>query len=54
MLPSTQEQKTSTLLHKDLTPEFNFSRVAGTTIIDEQLRKKNSKINYYEQQHRNR
>jgi hypothetical protein len=54
MLPSEQEQKASTLLHKDLTPEFNFSRVAGTTIIDEQLRKIDSKMHLYRHQHRNR
>jgi len=54
LLPSIQEQKTSTLLHKDLTPEFNFSRVAGTTLIDDQLRKINSQMHLYGHQHRNR
>ena len=54
MLPSAQEKKVSTLLHKDLTPEFNFSRVAGTTLIDEQLRKIDSQMHLYGHQHRNR
>ena len=54
LLPSIQEQKTSTLLHKDLTPEFNFSRVAGTTLIDDQLRKIDSQMHLYGHQHRNR
>ena len=54
MLPSKKEQKASTLLQKDLTPEFNFSRVAGTALIDEQLRKIDSKMHLYGHQHRNR
>lgn len=54
MMPSKQEREVSTLLHKDMTPEFNFSRVAGTQVIDHQLREIDSKMHLYGHQHRNR
>ena len=54
MLSSEQERSNSTLVYKDLTPEFNFSRVAGTERIDQQLREINSTMHLYGHQHRNR
>lgn len=35
-------------------PEFNFSRVAGTTRLDEQLRRVGAHLHIYGHQHRNR
>lgn len=40
--------------HFDPLPEFNFSRVAGSTRIDEQLRRLGSTVHIYGHQHRNR
>jgi len=54
MLASEEERSSSTLVYKDLTPEFNFSRVAGTELIDQQLRKIKSTMHLYGHQHRNR
>lgn len=39
---------------KDPLPQFNFTRVAGTTLIDDQLRRANSAVHVYGHQHRNR
>lgn len=38
----------------DRTPQFNFSRVAGSALIEEQIRKLGSKIHIYGHQHINR
>jgi hypothetical protein len=38
----------------DRNPGFNFSRVAGTTLLDEQIRTLGSRIHVYGHQHRNR
>jgi hypothetical protein len=38
----------------DPAPEFNFSRVAGTRRLDEQLRRAGSTLHVYGHQHRNR
>jgi predicted phosphodiesterase len=35
-------------------PHFNFSRVAGSTLIEEQIRKLDSRVHVYGHQHRNR
>ena len=35
-------------------PEFNFSRVAGSRRIEEQLRRLGSRLHIYGHQHRNR
>ncbi|MVF11019.1 hypothetical protein FT643_02575 [Ketobacter sp. MCCC 1A13808] len=40
--------------HFDPLPEFNFSRVAGSTRIEEQLRRLGSALHIYGHQHRNR
>jgi predicted phosphodiesterase len=39
---------------KDLHPEFNFSRVAGCSALDEQIRRLGSSVHVYGHQHRNR
>ena len=39
---------------KDPAPAFNFSRVAGSSIIDQQLRSLNANVHIYGHQHRNR
>jgi len=54
LMASKEERKHSDLVYKDITPEFNFSRVAGTQIIDQQLRSINSTLHLYGHQHRNR
>lgn len=38
----------------DPMPQFNFTRVAGTTLLDEQIHKLGSTIHVYGHQHRNR
>ena len=38
----------------DRNPKFNFSRVAGSSLIEQQIRKLNSKIHVYGHQHINR
>ena len=40
--------------YKDPLPQFNFTRVAGSTLIDEQLRRANAVMHVYGHQHRNR
>lgn len=39
---------------RDLHPRFNFSRVAGTTALDRQVRQLGSSMHIYGHQHRNR
>jgi predicted phosphodiesterase len=41
-------------LHSTHTRHFNFSRVAGSTLIEEQIRRLGSKVHVYGHQHRNR
>jgi len=41
-------------LHSARTRQFNFSRVAGSTLIEEQIRRLGSKVHVYGHQHRNR
>ena len=40
--------------HRDPNPRFNFSRVAGTSALDTQIRRLGSIIHVYGHQHRNR
>ena len=40
--------------YRDPLPQFNFSRVAGSTLIENQLRAANSILHIYGHQHRNR
>ncbi len=54
MLSTQAERARSELVYKDIHPEFNFSRVAGSTLIDQQLRTINSQVHVYGHQHRNR
>lgn len=53
-MSTKQERASSSLVYKDLNPEFNFSRVAGTELIDHQIRTVGSKMHLYGHQHRNR
>jgi len=41
-------------LHSQRTRHFNFSRVAGSMLIEEQIRRLGSKVHVYGHQHRNR
>ncbi|MCG8669692.1 MAG: metallophosphoesterase [Pseudomonadales bacterium] len=54
MLSTEAERAASRLNFKDLHPEFNFSRVAGSTEIESQLRSLGSRVHVYGHQHRNR
>ncbi len=57
MFPTRDEYLTVSRLpsgHRDPNPRFNFSRVAGTTALDTQIRRLGSIIHVYGHQHRNR
>jgi predicted phosphodiesterase len=41
-------------LHSEQARHFNFSRVAGSTLIEDQIRRLGSKVHVYGHQHRNR
>ena len=54
MMSTQQERDASQLSYKDLHPEFNFSHVAGSRGIEEQVRELGSRVHVYGHQHRNR
>lgn len=49
-----REKKATGIRRKDRHPRFNFSRVAGCTCLDKQIRQLNSTIHVYGHQHRDR
>ena len=51
---SEHETKTSGIRRKDRHPRFNFSRVAGCTCLENQIRQLNSRVHVYGHQHRDR
>ena len=51
---AAREKKAPGIRHKDRHARFNFSRVAGCTCLDKQIRQLNSIIHVYGHQHRDR
>lgn len=54
MFPTVEELAGYEDPPQDPAPTFNFSRVAGSTLIEDQLRKLTSSLHIYGHQHRNR
>lgn len=54
LIYSTKEELEAGLSTVDPNPSFNFSRVAGSTKLDEQIRHLGSVVHAYGHQHRNR
>ncbi len=54
MFPSADEHHLRAPHIKDPQPRFNFSRVAGTSLLDKQIRRLGSAVHIYGHQHRNR
>lgn len=56
LIYSTQEERRThgTIITEDQHPQFNFSRVAGCTRIDKQIRRLGAVVHVYGHQHRNR
>lgn len=51
---SEHEKKATGIRRKNRHPKFNFSRVAGCTCLEKQIRKLNSSVHVYGHQHRDR
>ena len=51
---SGREKKVAGIRRKDRHPKFNFSRVAGCTCLEKQIRQLNSAVHVYGHQHRDR
>ena len=51
---SEHEKNDSTIRRKDRHPKFNFSRVAGCTCLEKQIRQLDSAVHVYGHQHRDR
>ena len=51
---SEREKNSATIRRKDRHPRFNFSRVAGCTCLEKQVRQLNSAVHVYGHQHRDR
>ena len=51
---SDHEKKASRIRRKDRHPKFNFSRVAGCTCLENQIRQLSSAVHVYGHQHRDR
>jgi predicted phosphodiesterase len=54
MFPSDAERAANRARVMDRNPAFNFSRVAGTSALDRQIRALGSSVHVYGHQHRNR